>query len=108
MTQRRESDKVPSISRDEVAHLARLARLAVTDAELDTFAGQLDVILQSVASVTEVAADDIPPTSHSVPLVNVFRADQVRPGLTPQQAMAGAPAVEDDRFRVPRILEDQA
>jgi aspartyl-tRNA(Asn)/glutamyl-tRNA(Gln) amidotransferase subunit C len=98
---------VPSISRDEVAHLARLARLAVTDAELDTFAGQLDVILQSVASVGEVAVDDIPPTSHSVPLVNVFRADQIRPGLTRQPALAGAPAVEDDRFRVPRILEDQ-
>ena len=98
---------MPSISRDEVAHLARLARLAVTDAELDTFAGQLDVILQSVASVGEVAAADIPPTSHSVPLVNVFRADQVRPGLTPQKALAGAPTVEADRFRVPRILEDQ-
>ena len=59
---------MPNISRDEVAHLARLARLAVTDDELDKFAGQLDVILQSVARVGEVAADDIPPTSHAVPL----------------------------------------
>ena len=98
---------MPSISRDEIAHLARLARLAVTEAELDTFASQLDVILQSVASVGEVAADDIPPTSHAVPLVNVFRADQIRPGLTRRQAMAGAPAVEDNRFRVPRILGDE-
>jgi len=95
---------VPNISRDEVAHLARLARLAVTEDELTTFAGQLDVILQSVAIVGEVAADDIPPTSHAVPLVNVFRTDVVRPGLTQAQALAAAPAAEDGRFRVPRIL----
>lgn len=99
---------MPNISRDEVAHLARLARLAVTEDELDTFAGQLDVILQSVARVGEVAAQDIPPTSHAVELTNVFRADLPRPGLTQQQALAGAPAVEDGRFRVPRILEEQA
>lgn len=99
---------MPNISRDEVAHLARLARLAVTDAELDKFAGQLDVILQSVASVGEVAADDIPPTSHAVPLRNVFREDEPRPGLTQAQALAGAPAVEQGRFRVPRILGEQA
>ena len=68
-----------AISREEVAHLARLSRLAVTEQELDTFAGQLDVILQSVARVGEVAADDIPPTSHSVPLTNVLRDDVVQP-----------------------------
>ncbi|HEU5470151.1 MAG TPA: Asp-tRNA(Asn)/Glu-tRNA(Gln) amidotransferase subunit GatC [Actinophytocola sp.] len=95
---------MPTISRDEVAHLARLARLAVTDAELDTFAGQLDGILESVASVSEVAADDIPPTSHSVELVNVFRDDEIRPGLAQQEPLAGAPAAEEGRFRVPRIL----
>ena len=99
---------MPTISRDDVAHLARLARLAVTEEELDTFAGQLDVILESVASVSEVAADDIPPTSHAVPLTNVFRDDQPRPGLTPEQALAGAPAAEDGRFRVPRILGEEA
>lgn len=99
---------MPNISRDEVAHLARLARLAVTEDELDMFAGQLDVILQSVARVGEVAAEDIPPTSHAVPLRNVFREDLVRPGLTQQQALAGAPAAEDGRFRVPRILGEEA
>ena len=99
---------MPTISRDEVAHLARLARLAVTDDELDTLSGQLAVILESVATVSEVAADDIPPTSHSVPLTNVFRDDLVTPGLTQQQALAGAPATEDGRFRVPRILEEEA
>ncbi|GAA4553854.1 Asp-tRNA(Asn)/Glu-tRNA(Gln) amidotransferase subunit GatC [Pseudonocardia xishanensis] len=97
-----------SISRDEVAHLARLSRLAVTDQELDTFAGQLDVILGAVARVGEVAADDIPPTSHAVPLENVFRPDELRPGLTQEQALSGAPAAEDGRFRVPRILGEEA
>jgi aspartyl-tRNA(Asn)/glutamyl-tRNA(Gln) amidotransferase subunit C len=102
---------MPAISRDEVAHLARLARLAVTDSELDTFAGQLEGILGAVARVGEVAADDIPPTSHAVPLTNVFRPDEIRPGLTQEQALAGAPIVdgvqqvENGRFKVPRILE---
>jgi aspartyl-tRNA(Asn)/glutamyl-tRNA(Gln) amidotransferase subunit C len=95
---------VPNISRAEVAHLASLARLAVTEDELTLFAGQLDVILTSVASVGEVAADDIPPTTHAVPLVNVFREDAARPCLTQQQALSGAPAAEGGRFRVPRIL----
>jgi aspartyl-tRNA(Asn)/glutamyl-tRNA(Gln) amidotransferase subunit C len=99
---------VPNISRDEVAHLARLARLAVTEDELTTFAGQLDVILRSVATVGEVAADDIPPTSHAVPLVNVFRADEPQPCLTQEQALSGAPAAEDGRFRVPRILGEES
>lgn len=99
---------MPSISRDEVAHLARLARLAVTEEELDLFAGQLDQIVQAVAKVGDVADQDIPPTSHAVPLTNVFRRDLVRPGLTQQQALAAAPAAEDGRFRVPRILGEEA
>jgi aspartyl-tRNA(Asn)/glutamyl-tRNA(Gln) amidotransferase subunit C len=97
-----------AISREEVAHLAHLARLAVSEQELDTFAGQLDVILQSVARVGEVAAADIPPTSHSVPLTNVLRDDVVVPGLTQSEALSGAPDVEDGRFRVPRILEEES
>ena len=97
-----------AISRDEVAHLARLSRLAVTDDELDMFAGQLDVILQAVARVSEVAAADIPPTSHSVPLTNVFRGDVVEPCLPQAEALAGAPDVADGRFRVPRILDEEA
>jgi aspartyl-tRNA(Asn)/glutamyl-tRNA(Gln) amidotransferase subunit C len=97
---------VPTLSRDEVAHLARLARLAVTEEELDLFARQLEVILTSVARVGEVAAADIPPTSHAIGLTNVFRADVPRPGLTQQQALSGAYAAEDGRFRVPRILDE--
>ena len=97
-----------AISREEVAHLAHLARLAVTEEELDRFAGQLDVILQAVARVGEVAAADIPPTSHSVPLTNVYRDDVVVSGLTPDEALAGVPDMAEGRFRVPRILDEEA
>ena len=96
-----------AISREEVAHLARLSRLAVTEEELDRFAGQLDVILQSVARVGEVAAEDIPPTSHSVPLTNVYRDDVPTPSLTQDEALSGAPDAYEGRFRVPRILDEE-
>lgn len=96
-----------AITRAEVAHLARLARIALTDDELDRMAEQLDVIIGAVARVGEVAADDIPPTSHSVPLTNVYRPDEVRPSLAAELALAGAPAAEDGRFRVPRILDEE-
>jgi aspartyl-tRNA(Asn)/glutamyl-tRNA(Gln) amidotransferase subunit C len=95
-----------SITRDEVAHLARLSRLALTDAELDHFAGQLDQIIGAVARVQEVAADQIPPMTHAVPVVNVYRDDVVVSCLTPEQALACAPASEQARFRVPRILAE--
>ena len=97
----------PVITRDEVAHLARLARLAVTEEELDSFAAQLDSILHHVATVSEVAADEVPPTSHAVPVTNVTRPDVVVAGLTQQQALAGAPAAEAGRFRVPQILAEE-
>jgi aspartyl-tRNA(Asn)/glutamyl-tRNA(Gln) amidotransferase subunit C len=97
-----------AISREEVAHLARLSRLAVTEEELDRFAGQLDVILQSVARVGEVAAEDIPPTSHAVPLTNVLRDDEIRPSLRREDALAAAPDAAEDRFRVPRILDEES
>lgn len=98
---------MPAITRDEVAHLARLARLAVTETELDAFAGQLDAILTHIAAVAEVAAEDVPPTSHPVELTNVVRPDVVVPGLTQDQALAAAPAAEQGRFRVPQILGDE-
>ena len=96
------------ITRDEVAHLARLARLAVSEQELDTFAGQLDVILGAVARVQEVATPDVPPTSHAVPLTNVLRPDVVTPCLDRDAVLTAAPAAEDGRFRVPRILDEEA
>jgi aspartyl-tRNA(Asn)/glutamyl-tRNA(Gln) amidotransferase subunit C len=95
-----------SITRDEVAHLARLSRLALSDAELDHFAGQLDQIIGAVARVQEVAAEGIPPMTHAVPVVNVYRDDVEVPCLTAEQALSGAPASEQDRFRVPRILTE--
>jgi aspartyl-tRNA(Asn)/glutamyl-tRNA(Gln) amidotransferase subunit C len=101
------SDDRATLTRDEVAHLARLARLAVTEDELDLFAGQLDVILGSIARIGEVAAADIEPTSHAVPLQNVLRPDEVRPSLPREAVLACAPSVEDDRFRVPQILGEE-
>ncbi|WP_168583534.1 Asp-tRNA(Asn)/Glu-tRNA(Gln) amidotransferase subunit GatC [Gephyromycinifex aptenodytis] len=97
---------MPRISRDQVDHLAMLARIDLTDAESEQLVGDLSVILDSLAQVREAAAEDVPAMSHPQPLVNVMRADEARPGLTAEQALAGAPAVEDDRFVVPRILTD--
>jgi aspartyl-tRNA(Asn)/glutamyl-tRNA(Gln) amidotransferase subunit C len=98
---------VAAITRTDVEHLARLARIAMTDDELDAMAGQLDVILESVGRVQQVAAADIPPTSHPLPLTNVLRPDVLVQGLTAEQALAAAPAAEDGRFRVPRILDSE-
>jgi len=97
-----------AITRDEVAHLARLARLAIKDDELDNYVTQLDAILAAVATVSEVATDDVPATSHPVAMTNVFRDDQIEPCLDRDVVLAAAPAVEDDRFRVPRILGEPA
>ncbi|WP_298135028.1 Asp-tRNA(Asn)/Glu-tRNA(Gln) amidotransferase subunit GatC [Micropruina sp.] len=91
----------------EVARLAALARIELSADELARLAPQLDVILDAVAQVTEVAGDDVPPMSHALPLTNVFRADEVRPSLPVEQVLAGAPSVEDERFRVPRILGEE-
>jgi len=96
------------LTRDDVAHLAHLARLELTEQELDTYVGQLSVILDSVATVSSVAdTPGVEPTSHAVPLTNVYRDDVVRPGLTRDAALAGAPAAEDGRFRVPQILGEE-
>ena len=94
------------LTRQELAHLARLARLAVTDEELDLFAGQLAVVLDAVARVGEAPVEDVPPTTHAVPMTNVMRPDVVRPSLPRDVVLAGAPAAEDGRFRVPRILQE--
>jgi aspartyl-tRNA(Asn)/glutamyl-tRNA(Gln) amidotransferase subunit C len=101
-------DSQTNISRAEVARLARLARLAVTDEELDVFAGQLDGILGAVARVREVAAADIPPTTHAVPMTNVLRPDELRPCLPREAVLAAAPSVEDNKFRVPQILSEES
>lgn len=94
------------LTRADVAHLAGLVRIEATDEELDRLVGELGVILDSVARVGEVAAADVPPMSHPLPLTNVTRADEPVPGLCAQDALAAAPASEQQRFRVPRILEE--
>ena len=96
-----------AITIDEVAHLANLARIDLSQEELAHIAPQLSVILESIASISGVASDDIPPTSHALPLTNVFREDIALPGLTAEQALSGAPASEGGRFSVPRILGDE-
>ena len=96
-----------ALSLDDVAALARLARIDLTRAELEHLAPQLDGILESVAHVSDVAADEIAPTSHALPLTNVFREDVVTPGLTADEALSGAPEQEGQRFKVPRILGDE-
>ncbi len=94
------------ITRDEVAHLARLSRLALSEQELDHFASQLDVIIAAVARVQEVAAEGIPPTTHALPVTNVFRDDVIVPPIGADAALDLAPASEDGQFRVPRILAE--
>lgn len=96
-----------NLSRDDVAHVAMLARIQLEDHELDRLAGQLDQIVGWVGQVNEVAADDVPPMSHPLPLVNVVRPDEVRPSLSQEQALANAPDAEDGRFAVPRILDEE-
>jgi aspartyl/glutamyl-tRNA(Asn/Gln) amidotransferase, C subunit len=91
----------------DVARLAELARIRLTEDELAALAPQLDVILDAVAGVAEIAAADVPPTSHALPLTNVFRPDQVGASLPAQAVLAAAPAAEDGRFRVPRILGEE-
>ena len=92
------------ITREEVEHVARLARLALTDAEVDALTEDLGAILDHAAQVSALDISDVPPTSHPLPLVNVLRRDEPRPGLPRDEVLAAAPAAEDGRFRVPRIL----
>ena len=92
------------ISRDEVAHLAKLARLALTDTELDSFAGQLDAILAHVGAIQAVDVTGVEATDNPLKSVNVTRPDVVAPCLTQEEALAAAPKAVDGRFAVPRIL----
>lgn len=94
------------LDRERVAHLAGLARIALTEAELERLAGELSVVLDAVATVQEVATPDVPATSHPLPLRNVVRPDVPVPGLSAEEALSGAPSVDEGRFRVPRILQE--
>ncbi|GAA4284856.1 Asp-tRNA(Asn)/Glu-tRNA(Gln) amidotransferase subunit GatC [Brevibacterium daeguense] len=93
-----------AITSAEVAHLADLARIAMSEEELSSLTGDLNTILANVARVSEVATEDVPATSHPIPLSNVMREDVVGETLTAAEALAGAPAADGDKFVVPQIL----
>lgn len=93
------------LTRADVAHLAALARIDLSQTELDTMVGELAVILESVATVQQAPTQGVAAMSHPLPLVNVTRPDEVRASLTPEQALAGAPDTDLQRFAVPRILD---
>jgi len=95
------------ITREQVEHLAGLARIALTPDEIDTMTRELGHIVDNVAKVNEVATDDVPATSHPIPLENVFRADVVGETLTVEQALSGAPDHDGSRFRVTAILGEE-
>jgi aspartyl-tRNA(Asn)/glutamyl-tRNA(Gln) amidotransferase subunit C len=96
----------PRLTRADVEHVARLARLALTDEEVERLTVELGAILEHAAQVGALDTSGVPPTAHPVPLSNVVRPDEPRPSLPRDEVLAAAPAVEDDRFRVPRILGD--
>ena len=95
------------ITPDVVSHLAHLARIALTDAEIEKLTGELKVIVESVAKVTAVATPDVPATSHPLPLGTVTREDVVGPTLTTEQALSGAPESESGQFKVTSILGEE-
>ena len=97
-----------ALSTDDVRHVARLARLALTDEEVEALGPQLSNILAYAEKVGEVAAEDVPPSSHPYPLRNVYRPDQPRPSLSPEDSIATAPRAEQGRFQVPRIVGEEA
>ena len=92
------------ISTDDVAHVARLARLELTDDELETFTGQLDAVLDHAADVEALDVAGVAPTAHPFPLTNVLRPDVPGATLDRAEVLAEAPSVEDDRFRVPPAM----
>ena len=95
---------MPSISREEVAHVARLARLELTEEELDRVTGELAAVLEHAADVAALDTAGVPPTAHPLSLVNVLRDDEPGPSLDREEVLSQAPAAEEGRFRVPRIL----
>jgi aspartyl-tRNA(Asn)/glutamyl-tRNA(Gln) amidotransferase subunit C len=95
------------ITREEVQHLAGLARIALTDDEVTSLTSELSKIVDAIATVNQVAGDDVPATSHPVPMANVMRDDVVGDTLTTAQALSGAPSHDGERFRVSAILGEE-
>lgn len=99
------TDGSAALTRADVEHVARLARLALTDAEVERLTGELAAVLDHAADVAALDLEGVPPTAHPLPLRNVLRADEARPGIDRDEVLAAAPAAQDGRFRVPRILD---
>jgi len=95
------------ISAEQVAHLANLARIALTEEEIAHLTTELGQIMQAVEQVSKVATPDVEPTSHPIPMQNVFRDDVVGDVLTVEQALSGAPEAADSRFVVSAILGEE-
>jgi aspartyl-tRNA(Asn)/glutamyl-tRNA(Gln) amidotransferase subunit C len=89
----------------DIEHVARLARLELTDEERGRLREQLGLILEHAAKVGEVATEDVRPTAYAIPRANVLRPDEVTPSLPVEEVLANAPDREDDRFKVPRVVE---
>ena len=98
---------MPPISRDDVLHVAKLARLELTEEELELFTPQLAAVLEHAADVEALDVGEVPPTAHPYPLRNVFRDDELRPSVDRDEVLAQAPEVEDGRFKVPPILGEE-
>jgi aspartyl-tRNA(Asn)/glutamyl-tRNA(Gln) amidotransferase subunit C len=95
-----------SIDRAAVDHVARLARLDMSDEERERMRVELSNILEHADAIQELDLDGVEPTAHALPLRNVMRPDEPKPSLPREEALANAPRSEDDRFLVPRIVED--
>lgn len=89
----------------DIEHVARLARLELTEGERERLRSQLGLILEHAAKVGEVATADVPPTAYAIPRSNVLRPDELKQSLPVEEILANAPEREDDRFKVPRITE---
>jgi aspartyl-tRNA(Asn)/glutamyl-tRNA(Gln) amidotransferase subunit C len=98
---------MPEISAEQVAHLANLARIALTEEEIEHLTAELAQIMHAVEKVSEVATPDVPPTSHPIPMQNVFRDDVVGDTLSLEQALSGAPESDGSRFVVSAILGEE-
>jgi aspartyl-tRNA(Asn)/glutamyl-tRNA(Gln) amidotransferase subunit C len=101
------SETNPPLSRADVAHVAKLALLDLTDEEIDMFTGQLGSVLETAQAMNDLDLGDVAPTHHPLGLTNVFRADEIRPSLDRAEVLAQAPETEDDRFKVPPALGEE-
>ncbi len=95
------------ITKEEIIHVAKLARLEITDEEVSKYTPQLESILEYASKISEIDTNDVAPTSHPLEMVNVLRQDEIGESLTQEQALSNAPQAESGRFKVPQILGEE-